>query len=188
MLKKFRGFLLECLKPAQARHSERMVEGYFREGTERGVCAFCGEEDEVSHYFLALTLMEKASHPALFQGEGPVCRGCAFVLHAVGKVTGVPYVFFTTNEERSLPLESVRDLNRIKPMDAVFYIQFKDQRLPGLLRCLPSPVPEKSLTLNVVRGGGYVFFHVTPQDLETPSEGRDLRGLVLRGLLKKFGG
>jgi hypothetical protein len=188
VIKKFRGFLLECLRDKQVRDSEEKVELYFGEGTQRGVCAFCGDEDEVSHRFLALMLREKTSHPALLQGDGPVCGTCAFVLHAVGKVTGIPYFFFTTNEERAVPLESVEDLRKAKPMDAVFFVFRKGQRLPTLFRCIPSPLPERSITLNVINEAEYQFFHATPGELKSSPEGRDFRSMILRSLNRRFGG
>lgn len=153
------------------------------------VCPFCGEQADVSGYYVFAMLKEKGqSHPQLLSTDSPwICRECAYTTYLLPTLQKTPR-FFACDGKELVEIEKEEDIDRIPPMSVVIFFLSKGNRFPAVFFAVPSPDPGRSITLNVVKGGEWFLIHYTRgrflsvQERERPS----LRSVVVRSIVEYF--
>lgn len=183
MLFQLKGLVEKYAKDKTKEKALKAVEEGFRE-SKTGVCPYCGEKKEVSRLFFYKLLKEKGSHPQIFPYEATgICEECAYVLYLLSTLTYTPRFFASTKTEL-VEIESEEQLKDIPPMGVVVFSYAKGNRLPSIFTPVVSPLPRISLTLNVVAGSEWFFFHVPTRELLKDYEGYSLKAKALRSLKK----
>ncbi len=187
MLKKLKGLVETYAKEKTKEKALKSLSANFRD-TYTAPCPFCGETAPLSRRYILSLLKEKASHPNVFGAEtSGICEECGYTLYLLSTLTYTPR-FFASTEDRIVEIEKEEDLAEIPPMSVVVYSYAKGNRLPTVMIPVPSPAPDKSITLNVIAGTEWFLFPLPKGELLSELEGYLLKARVLRSLKKYLGG